>query len=204
MTDTLNKNNFLIKDLISKLLPWIIIVVQSYIFNDELKKSFARINTLENNVNILLENNIITIDLLEKASNNNMTQFYIKVIGITAVVIVVLTITSNIYPTLFTAKALLPSYVYNLVQTYTPFLQTKKVFTLKDCECNVDWIVNIYNDKTIEIMVKPLTTQKILKASEYFLNIPNTLSEKVVKSLPIYPPDQTALAFADFIANTTL
>ena len=93
------------------------------------------------------------IDLLEKASNNNMTQFYIKVIGITAVVIVVLTITSNIYPTLFTAKALLPSYVYNLVQTYTPFLQTKKVFTLKDPTCGIDWIVHVYNDKHFEINV---------------------------------------------------
>lgn len=204
MSVSLNKKNFSIIDLIFKLLPWIIIGVQSYIFNDELKKSFARISTLENDFNRLLENNIITIDIMQKASNSNMTQFYIKVIGITAVAIVLLTITSNIYPTLFTAKALLPSYVYNLVQTYTPFLQTKKVFTLKDCECNVDWIVNIYNEKTIEIMVRPFTTQKIVKASEYFLNIPNSLSERVVKSLPIYPPDQTALAFVDFLANTTL
>ena len=50
-------------------------------------------------------------------------------------------------------------------------------------------------------MVKPFTTQDIVKASDYLLTIKNGVSEKVIQSLPIYPAEQTALAFADFTAK---
>jgi len=53
-------------------------------------------------------------------------------------------------------------------------------------------------------MVKPFKTQDIMKVSDYLLYMKSgDIPEKVVKTLPIYPAEQTALAFADFVASVT-
>lgn len=99
----------------------------------------ARIKLLEKDIHILTEKTNMTLEALQRStlidpllvtSQNDMTQFYIKALGITAGVVIILVIASNIYPTIFSIKALLPSYVYNFVQTNTPFLETKKRYIL--------------------------------------------------------------------------
>ena len=112
--NTISKTNIILK-----LFPWTVVGVLSYFFNDQLTQHVNRIRSLETYISILTEKINQTLVALQKSvhintvivtSQNDMTKFYIKALGITAGVVVLLVIASNIYPTLFSAKVFLPSY----------------------------------------------------------------------------------------------
>jgi len=143
------------------------------------------------------------IDPLIRISENEMTQFYIKSIGIFACGVVVFLVLSNVWPATFSFKKIIPLQMYKMIQSYTPFFQTKSTYTSPVDSSGLEWMVNIYNEKNLEILVKPLNSLDYIRASEYILSLQQQVTTITLAKPPMfpeYPVDQTLTALTH-IAN---
>lgn len=68
-------------------------------------------------------------------------------------------------PSLFSAKTLLPKFLYNNIQAYTPFLQEKITFTTN--HKSFLWLVEILNNKTVNVKLKPPGTDDFVNGFDY-------------------------------------
>lgn len=212
------------REVMLTLLPWAVICLQSlytlHVVNQfdllkiELQNQINKTHHIENSMYMLTKRVNTTLDTLQSTktsdnlaliTQNDMTQFYVKALGITAGIVIVLVICSNIYPTLFSVKTFLPSYAYSAIQQYTPFFQTKKEYIIPDIAQKIDLIVNVYNDKWAEVLVKSHLTEEIISATEYISNIGviniQTVANPAIGLLPAYTPEATDLALAGFVAS---
>ena len=74
-------------------------------------------------------------------AQNEMTQFYIKTAGVVCAVGLGVIIITGI-KSYFNFSFLIPASLKNVIQDYTPFLQTKEFYTVHDKINNLDWIVS--------------------------------------------------------------
>ena len=84
------------------------------------------------------------------------------------------------YPHLFPLKTFLPSSLYSIIETYTPFFQTKKSYNLIDNLCDVEWLINISKNGDVELFVRTLYSKDFEKASDFLSKLYVNVPEKVV------------------------
>lgn len=162
-----------------------------------------------------------TADLM--IAQNEMTQFYLKYIGIAIIAgVTIYVVGSVIAPTSFTIKALIPARLLSLIQDNTPFYQTVKTYTSFDRQNHLTWMVNIYNEKRPEILIKPENGNDFQLAGEYITQLmsnagtlarlsnaqPETQAAAVIRAatevVQAAVPDvlQVATPVADMVAHT--
>lgn len=108
-------------------------------------------------------------------SNNEMTQFHIKAVGVCMASLLAYNILSHTFPTIFSLKVLIPTSLYSSIQEYTFFLQENKTFAYLDKKSNINWLIEILNNKYIKkIEVKPSDKEIFIDASKFIKDIMET------------------------------
>jgi len=160
---------------------------------------------LERDIKLFEGSQINNADIL--IANNEMVQFWVKVGGGILLGAFVVYTAYSMFPTFFSAKALMPSSIYKFVQDYTPFFQEKRSFLFTDNQSSTNWCINVINDKCIGINVKPFNSNDFVPISEYIMKLNSdagtmvaakaeTLSSAASLTVSAVPPSAEATAAA--------
>lgn len=219
MIEKILNEKITIKEIVFMIIPWGLVAFLSYREHNtesrliQMQESLVRqteiINKLQNDLTEIT--NTLNMTLAQNAlynstgsqllvSQTETNQFYLKFLGIGACAIIVCIICSNAYPALFSVKNLVPTYIFNIIQTYTPFFQTRDTYVSIDTIAQLEWLVNIQNNKHMEILVKPLDSLDYIKAGEYILSLQLKTTNVMFTNPPIvnnFTADQTAAVMLD-------
>lgn len=145
--------------------------------NNTLKELVAKLSQDNGIMKELIQekNNVILEQSTQSTSNllsNEMVQFYVKTAGVVAAGIVVLYVLNTTTSLgLFSAKKLLPTKAYTLIQDYTPFFQERKTYFHRDELSKTDWSINILNDRSVNMLVKPDQSDDFIPISDFLSSL---------------------------------
>jgi hypothetical protein len=111
-----------------------------------------------------------TVTVFETLSQNEMTQFYLKCAGVAVLGVIGVCVIKAVIPASFSVKVLSP-WFFQQIQNFTPFFQEQRTFTLHQDGFDFDWMVNIVNEKTLEILIKTSSSPDFVSASNYVLKL---------------------------------
>jgi hypothetical protein len=119
-----------------------------------------------------------TVDPALVLAQNDMIKFYVQGFGMVFCSVAILCFIYNLWPTAFAfpLKSLIPTKIICLLQNYTPFFQTKDTFVDSDNINKLDWLVNILNNRSLDIWVKPEGSENFIKAGDYISKLSSCVS----------------------------
>ena len=115
--------------------------------------------------------------------NNDVLQYCLKSLGVATAVIVcggvALFILSYAAPSLCNTKSLLPEKLITVLQDYFSFFQEKQTCYFK--EKNLEWVIDIINNKNIVIKIKTTDpTLNYINASDYITSLHSKIDGIIV------------------------
>ena len=150
-----------------------------------------------NNVREMLNTSPIADSEMIRASNE-MTQFYIKVIGSALLLTTVCFTASHFIPTFMDFSNYLPTPVFDFIQDHTYFFQTNQTFSKIDSINDLLWLVIIKNNKHLDIQIKTKDGSDYQSATSFVTSLYENLNKTVSSTTS---DAATQLAISKIIEN---
>ena len=117
---------------------------------------------------------VINSDLL--VAQNQMTQFYIKALGVIVGGVIVLGAVYYVSGVTFSLKAIIPKAMHDLLQDDTFLFQTQKIYNYSDSATKSEWLIKILNEKKVNLLVKPENSPDFINICDFINSLKSSSS----------------------------